>query len=293
MANPLMNSLPGEQRKDLPPNTGNYNWIYNEANLGGAPSGPTNTPGSPNYDPTQPSLHQPLPGAAPAGGAIDWTADPATLTQQLTAFFASKGVPPTEVPYWVSKAPELVARGKEINNPNYAMDRLNAADSLGGGGQASGGQSSAGGGGFGGGATMGALGGDPESIMKMDPGYQFRLGEGLKGIERGAAARGTLLTGGTQKALERYGQDYASGEFGNIFGRNLSLAQLGENAAAGVGNFGSQFAANSGNLLTQQGNANAAGTVGAANAWGGTLGNIGNDALMYYLLNQNKGGATA
>ncbi len=245
-------------------------------------------------DPTVASLGAPAaaPTAAPPAGApqgINWGADPQTLTQQLTAYFASKGVPPTEVPYWVSKAPELVQRGQELGNPGYADQRLGAADILGGGGASAGGGGAAGGAG----ATMGALGGDPASIMAMDPGYQFRLGQGLQGIERSAAAKGTLLTGGTGKALERYGQDYASGEFGNIFNRNLSLAQLGENAAAGVGNFGSQYAANAGNLLTGAGNAGAAGTVGAANAWGGTLGNISNDALMYYLLNQNKGGATA
>lgn len=207
--------------------------------------------------------------------------------ESISNFFKSRGVPDTETDYWVSKWPELVARGKEIGDPNYAMMRLNNAEILGG----HYGSPAGGSGGFGGG-TMGALGGDPESIMRQDPGYQFRLGEGLGSIETGAAARGTLLTGGTQRQLQRYAQDYASGEFGNIFNRNLSLAQLGENAAAGVGNFGSQYAANSGNLLTGAGNAQAAGTVGAANAWNGTLGNIGNDAWLYYLLNR-QGGAGA
>lgn len=212
--------------------------------------------------------------------------------ESISNFFKSRGVPDTETDYWVSKWPELVARGKEIGDPNYAMMRLNNAEILGG----HYGSPAPGGGGFGGG-TMGSLGGvdygDPANIMRQDPGYQFRLGEGLGSIESGAAARGTLLTGGTQRALQRYAQDYASGEFGNIFNRNLSLAQLGENAAAGVGNFGANYAANAGNLLTGAGNAQAAGTVGSANAWNGTLGNIGNDALLYYLLNQSRGGATA
>ena len=54
-----------------------------------------------------------------------------------------------------------------------------------------------------------------------DPGYQFRLSEGLKGIERSAAAKGTLLTGGTLKALAGYHQGLASQEYGNAWDRAM------------------------------------------------------------------------
>ena len=37
------------------------------------------------------------------------------------------------------------------------------------------------------------------------PGYEFRLGEGVKTLERGAAARGNLLSGAQSKALVEYG----------------------------------------------------------------------------------------
>jgi hypothetical protein len=55
--------------------------------------------------------------------------------------------------------------------------------------------------------------------MRDDPGYQFRLDEGQKGIERTAAARGGVLSGAAVKAAERFGQDYASNEYGNSFNR--------------------------------------------------------------------------
>jgi hypothetical protein len=58
--------------------------------------------------------------------------------------------------------------------------------------------------------------------LQADPGYGFRLSEGLKALERSAAARGGLLSGGTGKALTRYGQDMASQEFGNAFNRSLT-----------------------------------------------------------------------
>lgn len=55
--------------------------------------------------------------------------------------------------------------------------------------------------------------------MQDDPGYQFRLNEGLKALERSAAARGGLQSGGTLKAIARYGQDYASNEYQNAYNR--------------------------------------------------------------------------
>jgi hypothetical protein len=57
--------------------------------------------------------------------------------------------------------------------------------------------------------------------LYASPGYQTRLNTGLQGRERSAAAQGTILNGGTQKALERYGQDYANNEYQTL--RNNSL----------------------------------------------------------------------
>lgn len=52
-----------------------------------------------------------------------------------------------------------------------------------------------------------------------DPSYQFRLNEGLKALERSAAARGMLRTGNTLQDLMKYGQDYASQEYANQVAR--------------------------------------------------------------------------
>lgn len=57
--------------------------------------------------------------------------------------------------------------------------------------------------------------------MQNDPGYQFRLNEGLKALQASAAARGVLNSGGTLKGIEDYGQNYASQEYGNVFNRAL------------------------------------------------------------------------
>jgi hypothetical protein len=54
-----------------------------------------------------------------------------------------------------------------------------------------------------------------------EPGYQFRLQGGSDALERSAAARGTLRTGGTLKDVLEYGQNFATQEYGNVFNRAL------------------------------------------------------------------------
>ena len=73
--------------------------------------------------------------------------------------------------------------------------------------------------------------------MENDPGYEFRRVEGQRGIESSAAARGSILSGGTLKAIDRYNQDYASNEFQNVY--NRALGTFGANTQAGQ--FGAGF----------------------------------------------------
>lgn len=59
-----------------------------------------------------------------------------------------------------------------------------------------------------------ASGTGPQSVeYTQSPGYQFRMDEGLKAIERGAAARGRIDSGETMKALQTYGQGVAAQDF--------------------------------------------------------------------------------
>ena len=55
--------------------------------------------------------------------------------------------------------------------------------------------------------------------FQQDPGYAFRLSEGLKALDRTAAARGGLISGSAMKGAMRYGQDMASQEYQNAFNR--------------------------------------------------------------------------
>lgn len=128
------------------------------------------------------------------------------------------------------------------------------------------------------------------SDFQADPGYQFRMDEGQKALERSAAANGNLNSGATLKALSRYGQDYASNEYNNAYNRwnndhattwnrLSSLAGMGQTQSAQLGNWGQQTGALMGNNTIGAGNAIAAGKIGAANSWNGALTNIGNNAM--------------
>lgn len=123
--------------------------------------------------------------------------------------------------------------------------------------------------------------------FNRDPGYQFRMDEGRNALESGAAARGGLLGGGTGKALERYGQNYASGEYSNAynrfnkdrgdrFNRLASLAGVGQTATRDVASQGAALATQTGSNLMQGANARASGYIGQANAISDGMGTLGN-----------------
>jgi uncharacterized membrane protein YqiK len=135
--------------------------------------------------------------------------------------------------------------------------------------------------------------------FKADPGYAFRLSEGQKALERSAAARGGLLSGGTGKALERFGQDYGSQEYTNAFNRYQAerqarlgplqtLTGMGQTTAQQVGQAGQQMATNVGDMTTSGAAARASGYVGGANALSGGLGQY-----LNYTSNQNLVNALA
>jgi hypothetical protein len=152
-----------------------------------------------------------------------------------------------------------------------------------------------------------------------DPGFQFRLQEGQKALERSAASKGTLLTGGTLKDLAGFSQGLASQEYGaadarafrnygndqnafwtnqnNAFnklnpmvGYGLQAAGQGINAAGQTAQYATQYGRDQANLATGAGNNAAAGTIADSNANSSiynTLGNIDWGSIF------NRGGGGA
>lgn len=122
--------------------------------------------------------------------------------------------------------------------------------------------------------------------FQQDPGYGFRLSEGMKALERGAAARGGLLSGATLKGVQRYGQDLASQEYQNAFNRYQaerqarlgplqSLAGVGQTATQALGGAASQYGANVGNLAMTGGANQAMANLAQGNIRASQYGQIG------------------
>jgi len=132
--------------------------------------------------------------------------------------------------------------------------------------------------------------------FQADPGYGFRMSEGMKALERSAAARGGLLSGAALKGIQRFGQDLASQEYTNAFNRYQteraarlaplqSLAGIGQTSAQQIGQAGQTMASNVGEALTSGAAARASGYVGGANALTGALGTYLNYSQGQNMLN--------
>jgi len=112
--------------------------------------------------------------------------------------------------------------------------------------------------------------------FQQDPGYAFRLAEGQKALERSAAARGGLISGGALKAAEEFGQGIATREYQNAFNRAQieraarlnplqSLTGMGQTTANTLGASGAAAAGNIGQDYMSAANARASGYIGTAN----------------------------
>ena len=144
--------------------------------------------------------------------------------------------------------------------------------------------------------------------FQADPGYGFRLSEGQKALERSAAARGNLLSGGTGKALTRYGQEMGSQEYQNAFNRYQaerqarlnplqSLAGIGQTSSQQLAGQAGQFGSNMAEAIGAAGQARASGYMGTASALGGGLNqylnysqNQAQNQLLQQALAQRGGG---
>jgi hypothetical protein len=140
--------------------------------------------------------------------------------------------------------------------------------------------------------------------FQADPGYAFRLSEGMKALERSAAARGGLLSGATMKGIQRYGQDLASQEYQNAFNRYRlereaalnplqSLAGVGQTTSQQLGQAGANYATNVGNAMIGQGQTAANAMLARGSAYQRGAGDIASLAGRYYGGYGGYGGGTA
>lgn len=115
--------------------------------------------------------------------------------------------------------------------------------------------------------ASGPVPGTPDySSFFTSPDYNFAVQQGVLALDRSAASKGLLTSGGQLKDLTSFGQGLASQQYGNYFNRLLQIATLGQNSAATSAAAAQAFGVNGATQINNQGAATASGAVGAANA---------------------------
>ena len=130
--------------------------------------------------------------------------------------------------------------------------------------------------------------------LVLDPGYEYRLAESEKALNRIKSREGNIFSGGALTAATRNAQNMASQEFGNAYNRALTdynadvarsntgynrlagLADIGQTAGTQIGAAGQNYATNFGNLTGQAGQAAGAGYLGAGNTFNNLFGALNN-----------------
>jgi hypothetical protein len=136
-----------------------------------------------------------------------------------------------------------------------------------------------------------ALNGD-FSGFQNSPDYAYSMQQMQQGLERGAAARGSLRSGGTSVDLASHLNGLANQNFSNYWNRLAGQAGQGQTSATNLGSLGAMMGNQNANSI---GNASAARqssylNSGAANAGAaGALGGIFNNWYQQNSANNNGG----
>ena len=131
------------------------------------------------------------------------------------------------------------------------------------------------------------------STFQSSPGYQWQLGQGLRGVDAGAAAAGMLRSGATIKGEETYGEGLANQDFSNYWNRLQQLSGSGLQAATGISN----AAVGTG---TQIANTDASGATAQSGIYGNLASGVGtginqlasNTAVQNWLTGGTSGGVS-
>lgn len=104
------------------------------------------------------------------------------------------------------------------------------------------------------------------SSLMNSPGYQFRLNTGRRNLEASSAARGGMGSGKAATAMNQYGQDYASNEYGNRLNQLAGVSGTGQTQANQNMNTGMNYAGEMGNASLAGAQARQSGILGAGSA---------------------------
>lgn len=133
---------------------------------------------------------------------------------------------------------------------------------------------------------------DPNSIQDSAA-YQWRFDQGVRGLDRSAAARGSLFSGGQSADLTRFGQGLASQEYSDQWNRLAGLAGVGQAVNSQNAMLGANMAGNIGNALQNNANARASSYFNQANNQSQLAAGLGGMFGNWYAQNSaNNGGGS-
>lgn len=126
-----------------------------------------------------------------------------------------------------------------------------------------------------------ALNGD-FSGFQNSPDYLYARDQGIRSLDRSAAARGGFMGGGADADRIQLAEGLASQNFGNYWSRLAQRAGQGQGTAQNLGQLGSTYAGNVGNAYQQGADTRASSYLAQGNAWANAYSNLGNLAGQYY-----------
>lgn len=121
------------------------------------------------------------------------------------------------------------------------------------------------------------------------PDYQFALDQGVKTLDRSAAAHGSLYSGGHSADLMKYGQGLATQNYQNYVHELQSLAGVGQSAADNLGSYGQNYANSLGGAYTNMGNLRGSSYRNNAYNNAALYSNLGSSLGQWYSQNYGSG----
>lgn len=137
---------------------------------------------------------------------------------------------------------------------------------------------------------MQALNAGDFSSFTQSPDYQFALEQGMKALDRSAAARGRLYSGGYGEDLTRFGQGLATQNYNNYYNRLAGLSGTGQTSATNLGSLGAQMAGNIQAGYGNIGNIRQSAYNDQANIWGNVANQFAGGLGQWYGNNSARNG---
>ena len=128
----------------------------------------------------------------------------------------------------------------------------------------------------------------PEEVM-ADPGYQFGMQQGQRGVDNKIAAMGGRASGQAIKAASRFNTGFASGMYGDAYQRSenrknriAALGNIGQTSTGAMTLANQNSVNNISRLTDEMGGVNAATKYNQGSIWGNAINQVGAQVDDYY-----------